>query len=50
MVPPALQQGYMVPSSVQGAYTSLLAGLHHDASAARKLHFDDESNPTTFEK
>ena len=53
-IDPSIQRGYMVPpsvnpSSIQGGYTSLLAGLHEDASAARKLHFDEVSNPATFE-
>ena len=37
MVPPlSIHGGYMIPPSVQGGYTGLLAGLHEDASAARK--------------
>ncbi|KAK8445875.1 hypothetical protein SEVIR_9G401650v4 [Setaria viridis] len=49
LIPPSIQRGYMVPPSVQGGFTSLLAGIHQDASAVRKLHFDEVSNPTTFE-
>jgi len=50
MVPPlSIHGGYMIPPSVQGGYTSLLAGIHEDASAARQLHFDEVSNPATFE-
>ena len=54
-IDPSIQRGYMVPpsvnpSSIQGGYTSLLAVLHEDASAARKLHFDEVSNSATFEQ
>jgi hypothetical protein len=38
-----------VPSFMQGGYTSLLLGLDQEASAARKLHFDEPGNDTTFE-
>ena len=35
MVPPlSIHGGYMIPPSVQGGYTSLLAGIHEDASAS----------------
>jgi len=49
MVAPSIQREYVVVPSVQGGYTGLLAGLHEDASAARQLHFDEVSNPATFE-
>ena len=47
--PLSIHGGYMIPP-VQGGYTSLLAVLHEDASAARKLHFDEVSNSVTFEQ
>jgi hypothetical protein len=37
-----------VPNWMQGGYTSLL--LDQDASAARKLHFDEEANDATYKK
>jgi len=53
-----LQRGYtslvlggfptMAAHPTQGGYTSLL-GLHQDASAARRLQFDEVSNPATFD-
>ena len=45
----SLEDIWFLLQSIQGGYTSLLAGLHEDASAARKLHFDEVSNPATFE-
>ena len=39
----------MVAHPTQGGYTSLILGLHQDASAARKLQFDEVSNPATLE-
>jgi hypothetical protein len=38
----------VVAPPIQGGYTSLLFGLHQDVSAARKLDFDESSNPPTF--
>jgi hypothetical protein len=38
-----------VPSFVQGGYTSLLLDLGQEASAAQKLHFDEQSNDSTFD-
>lgn len=49
IIPPSIQRDYMVPSLVQGGYTGLLTGLHEDVSAARKLDFDELSNPATFQ-
>jgi hypothetical protein len=39
-----------VPSFLQGGYTSLMLGLDQEASDARKLHFDEPTNDTTFEE
>jgi hypothetical protein len=39
-----------VPNWMQGGYTSLLLGIDQDASAARKLHFDEEANDATYKK
>jgi hypothetical protein len=37
-----------VPCFMPGEYTSLLLGLDQEASTARKLHFDEPVNDTTF--
>jgi hypothetical protein len=37
----------VVAALIQGGYTSLLLGLHQDVSAARKLDFNESSNPPT---
>jgi hypothetical protein len=39
----------MAAHPTQGGYTSLILGRHQDASAARKLQFDEVSNPATLE-
>jgi hypothetical protein len=39
----------MAAHPTQGGYTSLIFGLHQDASAARRLQFDEVSNPATFD-
>jgi hypothetical protein len=39
-----------VPCFMPAEYTSLLLGLNHEASTARKLHFDEPANDTTFEE
>jgi hypothetical protein len=39
-----------VPSFVQGGYTSLLLDLDQEASAARKLHFDEQSKDSSFDE
>jgi hypothetical protein len=39
-----------VPSFVQRGYASLLLGLDQEASVARKLHFDEQSNDSTFDE
>jgi hypothetical protein len=38
----------VVAPPIQGRYTSLLLGLHQDVPAARKLDFNEPSNPATF--
>jgi hypothetical protein len=40
----------IVPSFVQGGYTSLLLGLDQEASVGRKLHFDEQSNDSIFDE
>ena len=40
----------IMPSFMQGGYTDLLLGLDQEASTARKLHFDEPTNETTFEE
>jgi macrodomain Ter protein organizer (MatP/YcbG family) len=35
---------------IQGGYTSHLIGLDQNATAARKLYFNEERNDTTYEK
>jgi hypothetical protein len=37
----------MVTPLMLGGYTSLLLGVDQEASAARKLHFDEAHNHTT---
>jgi hypothetical protein len=39
-----------VPYFLPGGYTSLLLGLDQEATTARKLHFDEPDNDTTFEE
>jgi hypothetical protein len=39
----------MVAHPTEGGYTSLLLGLHQDASAARRLQFDEVSNPAALD-
>jgi hypothetical protein len=39
-----------VPCFMPGEYTSLLLGLDQEAPTARKLHFDEPANDTTFEE
>jgi hypothetical protein len=39
-----------VSSFVQGGYVSFLLGLDQEAPAARKLHFDEQSNDSTFDE
>jgi hypothetical protein len=39
-----------VPSFLQGGYTSLLLGIDQEASAARKLNFDEPAHDSTFEQ
>jgi hypothetical protein len=38
----------VVAPLIQGGYTSLLLGLYQVVSAARKLDFDESSNPPIF--
>jgi hypothetical protein len=40
----------IVPSFVQGGYTGLLLGLDQEASAAQKLHFNEQLNDSTFDE
>jgi hypothetical protein len=37
-----------VVALIQGGYTNIFLGLHQDVSAARKLNFDESSNPAIF--
>jgi hypothetical protein len=38
----------VVAPLIQGGYTNIFLGLHQDVSAARKLNFDESSNPAIF--